>query len=248
MLPSPIPVSLELPTSAGWGISEAESGQSRGAGLDLYGVRGYVSGDPLRQVHWRSTARTGELMVKEFEAGSHTAAAFVIQRTRGSEIGEGAATTLEAMCGHAVFLAETFLRQGARVEFPSLEASPSRGTATERVPEIYELLAGVQADREETVGTEVLAGAQGLPPGSIVFVLISVQDRDLLGVATELRGRGIHIVALVYDAAVFAKRKSPSRIPLAADPEYLEVLRSAGAQPVVMPVEGVDIGTAASAR
>ncbi len=31
------------------------------------GVREYVSGDPLKRIHWPSTARRGKLMVKEFE-------------------------------------------------------------------------------------------------------------------------------------------------------------------------------------
>ena len=88
-----------LPAAAGWGISEAESGQTRGAGLEPRGVRAYSAGDSLRHVHWRSSAKTGQLLVKEFEAGTHAAAAFLIQRKDGTEIGEGAATSLETMCG-----------------------------------------------------------------------------------------------------------------------------------------------------
>lgn len=38
----------------------------RGAGPEIIGVREHVHGDPLRAVHWRSTARRGELVVREF--------------------------------------------------------------------------------------------------------------------------------------------------------------------------------------
>ncbi|HWA82139.1 MAG TPA: DUF58 domain-containing protein, partial [Fimbriimonadaceae bacterium] len=99
VLPVPIPVSVELPMASGWGISEAESGQSRGAGLEPRGVRQYQYGDSLRHVHWRSSARSGQLLVKEFEAGSYASVAFMIQRTNGTEIGEGGETSLELMCG-----------------------------------------------------------------------------------------------------------------------------------------------------
>jgi len=34
---------------------------------ELYGVRGFRSGDSLKWIHWRTTARRGELMVREFE-------------------------------------------------------------------------------------------------------------------------------------------------------------------------------------
>ncbi|GAC1653338.1 MAG: hypothetical protein NVS9B1_02330 [Candidatus Dormibacteraceae bacterium] len=38
-----------------------------GHGSDLYGVREYRPGDPLRRIHWRTSARRGELVVREFE-------------------------------------------------------------------------------------------------------------------------------------------------------------------------------------
>lgn len=38
----------------------------RGAGPEIIGVREHTRGDPLRAVHWRSTARRGELVVREF--------------------------------------------------------------------------------------------------------------------------------------------------------------------------------------
>jgi uncharacterized protein (DUF58 family) len=37
---------------------------------DLHGVRPYQHGDSPRSIHWRTTARRGELMVREFEEGS----------------------------------------------------------------------------------------------------------------------------------------------------------------------------------
>lgn len=38
----------------------------RGTGPEIIGVREHVHGDPLRAVHWRSTARRGELVIREF--------------------------------------------------------------------------------------------------------------------------------------------------------------------------------------
>jgi len=38
-----------------------------GHGADLYGVREYRSGDALRRIHWKTSARRGELVVREFE-------------------------------------------------------------------------------------------------------------------------------------------------------------------------------------
>jgi uncharacterized protein (DUF58 family) len=38
-----------------------------GSGTEMFGVREYRRGDPLRRIHWRSSARHGELIVREFE-------------------------------------------------------------------------------------------------------------------------------------------------------------------------------------
>ncbi len=39
---------------------------TKGRGQDLYGVRDYVHTDSARLVHWKATARSGSLMVREF--------------------------------------------------------------------------------------------------------------------------------------------------------------------------------------
>jgi uncharacterized protein (DUF58 family) len=47
---------------------EAGAASSRaGTGTELFGVREYRPGDPLRRIHWRSSARHGELIVREYE-------------------------------------------------------------------------------------------------------------------------------------------------------------------------------------
>lgn len=239
VLPRPIPVSLELPSAAGWGISEAESGQTRGAGLEPRGVRNFVHGDSLRHVHWRSTAKTGQLLVKEFEAGTHAAAAFLLQRTQGTEVGVGADTSLELMCGHAVYLAEAFLRQGARVVFPGLDSAPSHGSVHERTHEIYEDLAGVQADSPETLGEQAATLVGVLPSGSVVFVLMAVADPTLLTAITRLSMKGTSVVPLVYDANAFGQKRG---VISASDPGYMGALRDAGAVPTLMPKESGNAG------
>jgi len=234
VLPRPIPVSVELPAAAGWGISEAESGQTRGAGLEPRGVRNFVYGDSLRHVHWRSTAKTGQLLVKEFEAGTHAAAAFLIQRTVGTEVGTGANTSLELMCGHAVYLAEAFLRQGARVEFPGLDSSTSHGSMHERTREIYEDLAGLQADSQDSLGDHAGMLIGVLPPGSVVFAMITVADPSFVTAISRLHAKGTSVVPLVYDSRAFGLKRGASS---AADPEFMGAMRDAGAIPTMMPTE-----------
>ncbi|WP_287153117.1 DUF58 domain-containing protein [Candidatus Solincola tengchongensis] len=59
---------------------------TRGEGLDFYGVREYRPGDPLGRVHWKTTARRGELVVREFEA-ERSIRLVVLLDNRGSDSG-----------------------------------------------------------------------------------------------------------------------------------------------------------------
>src|SRR5207248_8221579 len=86
VLPIPIPVQIGLPSAAGWGVSESSSGENKGPSGEPRGIREYIIGDSLRHVHWRTSARTGRLHVKEFEAGSHTGTAMFFQRTLGTDL------------------------------------------------------------------------------------------------------------------------------------------------------------------
>ena len=57
---------------AGRGLDMISGGRFRGSrrvnsGAHFAGVRSWQAGDALKQVHWKTTARRGELMVKTFE-------------------------------------------------------------------------------------------------------------------------------------------------------------------------------------
>jgi uncharacterized protein (DUF58 family) len=53
-----------------WEAREVESAVAApraGSGNELFGIREYRPGDSLRRIHWRSSARHGELVVREYE-------------------------------------------------------------------------------------------------------------------------------------------------------------------------------------
>jgi uncharacterized protein (DUF58 family) len=48
------------------GLQGALESLAKGRGQDLYALRGYVPTDSARHVHWKASARSGSLMVREF--------------------------------------------------------------------------------------------------------------------------------------------------------------------------------------
>jgi uncharacterized protein (DUF58 family) len=55
----------------------------RPSGFDLHSVREYEQGESLRKVHWRSTAKRGELMVKELEDAPRDEVAVLLDAQSG---------------------------------------------------------------------------------------------------------------------------------------------------------------------
>ncbi|HET7419959.1 MAG TPA: DUF58 domain-containing protein [Candidatus Dormibacteraeota bacterium] len=81
-----------------------------GSGSELFGVREYRAGDSLRRIHWRASARHGQLVVREYEPpGVQTLAISVDPRPPSAEIADQVARI-------AASEAWDCLRDGGRVE------------------------------------------------------------------------------------------------------------------------------------
>lgn len=68
----------------------------RPAGFDLHSVREYTQGESLRRVHWPTTARTGQLMVKELEDSPRDSVAVLLDCDPGSVAGDRADSSFDA--------------------------------------------------------------------------------------------------------------------------------------------------------
>lgn len=230
VLPSPLPISFDLNAAAGWGFTETEHGRGRGLGIQPRGVREYVSGDALRYVHWPSTAKRGELLVKEFETGSQASVAFFPQMTVGSDLGVGAQTSLEHMCSNLAYLTGWLMRQGVEVEMPPLEKEAAAPVPSEREHQMLMALAEVQADSEQSLGFTLQEHLRSLPGGAHVCLLMSVPDPSVPGAISEAIGKGHSVSVLVYDANVYPRPKGRKDVDSAASKPFVDHLRGAGAQ------------------
>jgi uncharacterized protein (DUF58 family) len=81
----------------------------RGRGSDLHDLRDYRAGDDPRLIHWKSSAKTGSLTVRELEAETTL-------DTRIMLVGAGDPARVEAGIAEAASLAVHLLRAGAQVE------------------------------------------------------------------------------------------------------------------------------------
>jgi uncharacterized protein (DUF58 family) len=71
---------LDKQSAAQWTTAQA------GWGSEILGVRDYQRGDSLRHIHWRSVARRGQLITKEFADEAHPALTLVLDRYQAPSI------------------------------------------------------------------------------------------------------------------------------------------------------------------
>ena len=96
------------------GRAQAQDGRRlllrRPTGYELHGVREYVEGESLRNVHWRSTARRGRLMVKELEDAPSDEVAVLLD---GDELG-AAGESFDVAVRAAGSILQAHVRRGRR--------------------------------------------------------------------------------------------------------------------------------------
>jgi uncharacterized protein (DUF58 family) len=82
--PFPRPIA-SIPATGASGDGDAVA-RSRGSGTAIHSVRDYVSGDPIRLIHWKRSARDGTLTVREMEQESHATLTLVLGSLEGETL------------------------------------------------------------------------------------------------------------------------------------------------------------------
>lgn len=200
-----LPSRLLVPDLGG-GSAPLEATQRKGEGSSFFGIREYRQGDPLRHVHWRTTARRGSLAVTEWEAEESRNAVLAIETVAGSDgpFGE-TGSTLDAAAGLAASLAKEILGANNSVRLLAPGAGEWRGDAVrglEAMSGILETLARMQG----TAGVSVAAELQRLSPhleaGSVVCWLTALPNEELLTTARYLQAVRLRpVVYALIDAA-----------------------------------------------
>nr|WP_246416028.1 DUF58 domain-containing protein [Nocardioides luti] len=145
-------------------------------------VREYRRGDDLRRVHWRSSARTGELMVRREEQPWQSRATLFLDNRLRSHRGQGIASSLEAAVSAAASIAVHLSHRGFTVRLVTATGEdPSAAwhfrDADLNTGPLLEALAVVQAVHQPHLDTGWLA--EGTHGGLTVAVFGAVEPMDV---------------------------------------------------------------------
>jgi uncharacterized protein (DUF58 family) len=130
------------------GIQGAIETLAKGRGHDLYALRDYLPTDSARHVHWKASARSGSLMVREFAREDDTRVLLVLDphskaaRTNASTRDKECFERTVELCAA---IAWNFRERGTLMEFRSTLATVPLAPATENIFAVLRHLALVEA-------------------------------------------------------------------------------------------------------
>ena len=192
--------------------SEAPSARSMVSDLgnDFLTLRGYELGDDLRRVHWRSTARTGELMIRQDEARWRSRAAVVLDVLPAAHDTESFEVAVEA----AASVTARLVRLRRRVEVVT-SAGALLGTGGDPRHDVIDTLATVGPDERDQLPT-VLENLRAHRRVDLVVAILGSVTPDTLRALGALTGIGV--VVVLTRPAVIAPSTSVLVVDASATP------------------------------
>ncbi|MBD0419912.1 DUF58 domain-containing protein [Streptomyces sp. TRM S81-3] len=214
------------------------------AGEDDVIPRGYRHGDDLRRVHWRSTARYGELMVRR-EEQPQRARCTVLLDTRGLAYeGAGPDSAFEWAVSGAASVLVHMLERGFSVRLltDTGNAVPGEGAdgfagASQETADAAGLMMDTLAVIDHSDGTGLSRAYDVLRGGNegLLVAFFGDLDEEQATVAAKMRQRSGGAVAFVLDSETWLREPADVPGPLEGSGERLRMLREAGWTAVSVP-------------
>jgi uncharacterized protein (DUF58 family) len=169
-------------------------------------IRPYVYGDAINRVHWLSSARHGELQVKEFDLEQAADLWLLLDLERAAHAGVGEGSSVEMAVSVAASIALRTLADNRAVGLTATARrpqllTPDRGTRVEQ--KILHLLANVQADGIQPLAEMVVATLPQLRRGMTLCIVTGSTDREWVRALAGLRRRGVGVVVVLVDRHSF---------------------------------------------
>jgi uncharacterized protein (DUF58 family) len=195
-------------------------------------VRAYAPGDGFNRIHWPSTARTGDILVKEFDLEQTADVWIVLDLQQSVQVGSGDDGTVEVGVRVAAAIAERAIEENRAV---ALTATGSRVTVLppDRGPrqrqKILQILAAVEGDGTTPLAEALVAGLPMLRRGMSMIVITPATEPSWVRPLAMLRPRGVGCQVVWLDPPSYARRatelagRAPGAAGAAADPAIAEL-------------------------
>lgn len=173
---------------------------------DASSIREFVPGDPLKRIHWLSTARTGRIMVKEFDLEPSAGVWIILDMQRSVHAGSGDESTEEYAVKIASALTYQQIRDGKAVGLAAagrerIFLAPQKGTG--QLWKILESLALISATGSTPFDQLLTELTPALGRGMSVVAVTPSADPAWPIALHQVGDRGLYPSALLLEAGSF---------------------------------------------
>jgi uncharacterized protein (DUF58 family) len=206
-----------LPAAGGRGLGDEGAGRLRlGQGEDDAVVRPFRQGDDLRKVHWRSTARRDELMVRVEEAPWRGGTTVLLDRRSAAHRGSGPAASLEWAVSMAGSVCLHLLRHGHRIRLITEDGAllAGGGDADNSADAVLDALAGLQ-----TSALYDLAHCRPLRDSQDVIAILGGTTVEAAAELLNSRARATRSRVVLLDVNRWASAGQADAQPLTPGPD-----------------------------
>jgi uncharacterized protein (DUF58 family) len=179
------------------------------AGEDDVVPRAYRDGDDLRRVHWRSTARYGELMVRREEQRWRNRATLFLDTRGTAHAGRGPSSSFEYAVSAAASIGVHLAREGLSGDFVTDAGPVSAEGPFEDV--LLDSLAVVRPSRLSTI-MPGLADGRGGGTGLLIAVLGHITTEEAQRLASAHHSAGA-AMALLLAVSTWAAQQPGEPVP-----------------------------------
>src|ERR671912_1007643 len=206
--PRVVPLPAIRTAGGGGNTGDARPHRIGVVGQDDALVREYRQGDDVRRIHWRSTARWGDLMVRREEQAWDPSASVVLDSRANAHAGRGMQSSLEWAISAAASIAIHFLDDGFGIEVYEADGPLHiSGTMGQHSSASAELVINRLTDLKARTTTTMQYAVESATidrPGQLVIAIMgrmTAEDANTLLRARRNRAQGL---ALLLDVDSFA--------------------------------------------
>jgi uncharacterized protein (DUF58 family) len=186
-------------------------------------VRPWAPGDSMNRIHWKTTARHGEIQVKEFDLETTADAWIVLDLQRGIQTGRGDESTVEAAIRVAAAIADKAITEnrsvGMTINAHRMAILPADRGGRQHL-KIMQLLAAVDGDGPTPLDEILVATMSRLRRGMTAIVITASLDSAWVRPLSTFRSRGIGCVAVTVDADAYERLARDEEARMAGRPPW----------------------------
>jgi uncharacterized protein (DUF58 family) len=173
-------------------------------------VRNYVPGDALTRIHWPSTARLSQFMVKEFDLDPTIDVVLLLDLDREAQAGEGDSSTEEYGVTIAASISAYLLRHQELSVGLQVNGTAESGLALDRgerqLDRVLELLAIAHATRRVSLAGALAVQETRLARNTVLVVITPSTELDWPQALHHLQRRGVRPLVILMDPQSFDER------------------------------------------